>query len=236
MRWIFLFAWAVSTLAFAATTVLPAVPVDPGEFKFALKAMSASVTGFENPGVLVGFNPQPDPPALPLFLDLGNSLLPALQTPAVGGRTFRFLFGLIDPPEPDSHWRFALTPPPDPDSIAFDVLLDSAMALHVVGHAAISDGGRLDPGSIVGFNPQPDPPGYTAIGFDMSFDPVVVNALALVGDVVLSARIDFQMNGANGSPFAFTTVPLPAPFAMLSGGLGLLGLSELRRKLQRCAP
>lgn len=230
MRWLAFCAWAFSTAALASTTALPAVQIDPHDFRIMLRTTVPTTTGVQNPGVLVGFNPQPDPPALPLFVDLTNNLLPAVQTPTGGERAFHFLFALGNSPDPDSRWSFALMRSPGLDQFAFDALLGGTVALQVIAHATNSDGGRLDPGSLVGFNPQPDPPGFTAIGFDLVFaPPVAVNHLAFVADLAPFARIEFQLSDVNGNAFAFAPVPLPAPLGLSSLALLGLGLCGRRR-------
>ena len=232
MKWLAICALAFSTSTLASTTALPAVQVDPHDFRIALRGTAASPGGVQNPGVLVGFNPQPDPPALPLSLDLGNNLLPAVQTPTGGEHAFHFLFALGNLPGTDLHWSFALAPSPGAGQFAFDALVGSNLALHVVARASESDGARLDPGSLVGFNPQPDPPGFTAIGFDLAFSPPpTVNSLAVIGDFVPTATIQFQVTNAFGDAYAFTAVPLPSSLGLSS--LAAFGLALCRRRNTR---
>jgi hypothetical protein len=229
MKWLAICALVFSTATLASTTALPAVQVDPRDFRIALLGTAPSSGDIQNPGVLVGFNPQPDPPALPLSLDLGNNLLPAVQTPTNGERAFHFLFALGNLPDPGLRWSFVLASSPGPGQFAFDALLGGSSTLHVVARASHSDGGRLDPGSLVGFNPQPDPPGFTAIGFDLVFaPPLALNSFAIVGDIAPTATIEFQVTDANGAAYGFTAVPLPNPLGV--SGLAMLGLALCRRR------
>jgi len=61
MRWMLLFACAVSSSVLAAASTLLAVQVDSGQLRVPLTAKQSSVDSMLNPGVLVGFNPQPVP-------------------------------------------------------------------------------------------------------------------------------------------------------------------------------
>lgn len=135
-------------------------------------------TGFENPLVRVGFNPQPDPPFPPdLFLD--DPTRPRLTVPTGGISTFQILFAISDTgplsiragvppisvPDPSGHFEFQVLNPSG-DAV-FDVFFDMTT----------SSGGVPDRSSWVGFNPQPDPPGLPAgagaIGFDFAlYEPV----------------------------------------------------------------
>ena len=221
MRWIALTLWIFPFGAFASTTALPAVQTDPRDFQLQFETARPGVGVIENPAVLVGFNPQPDPPAFPWAVDVGDPLLPAVQSPSGGAHAFRFVFALDNPSFPGVGWSFNLVPQSDIDSFGFDAQLGSALVVHVVAHATSSDGAHLDPGSLVGFNPQPDPPGFGTIGFDFSFNaaaPATFSRLGLIADVVPFARVDFQMTDANGNPFAFRPVPLPGTLPLLLFG------------------
>ena len=231
MRWIALILSVSPFAAFAATTAFPAVQTDPRDFQLRFETARPGTGAIDNPGVLVGFNPQPDPPAFPLAVDVSNSLLPAVQTPSGGAHAFRFVFGLANPSIPGVAWSFNLVPQRDFGSFGFDAQLGSSFVVHVVAHPTSSDGARFDPGSLVGFNPQPDPPAFGAIGFDFSFtSPAVAtfSQLGVIGDVVPFARIDFQMTDINGNLFSFTPVPLPATLPLLLFGSG--GLFGMRRR------
>ena len=131
-----------------------------------------AATDYLHPAVLVGFNPQPDPPVV----DFANAGRVATSTLAferqasvgftigvaedragvrsialVDGRDRVVVFGegaveRFLPPGPCFQLIATLG---DGTDLAIDVRIDSS-------------GGFVDPGSLVGFNPQPDPPGFPA--------------------------------------------------------------------------
>lgn len=229
MKWLAICALAFSTSTLAAAVVPPTEQIDPQDFRIALRGTAPSTSGVQNPGVLVGFNPQPDPPGLPVALLLGDNLLPAVQTPTGGERAFHFLFALGNLPGTNTHWSFVPAAAPNLNQFAFDALLDGNVALHVVATPSRSDGLLFDPGSLVGFNPQPDPPGFTAIGFDLLFvPPVTVNGFAALADLAPTATIQFQVTDASGAVYSFTPVPLPASLGLT--GLAMMMLARVRRR------
>ena len=152
----FAVAFACALLGASAAHALPAVQIDSKQFLFALEASN----GPANPGVAVGFNPQPDPPGEPLtLLDLLDATRPVLTVPAGGERSFRFLFALGTSGDVNP-FELVLTAPPEPDRLAIEARnRDGRTLLTIDAFVSISDGGHLDPASIVGFDPQPDPPG-----------------------------------------------------------------------------
>jgi hypothetical protein len=204
-------------LGASAAQALPAVQIDPSEFLFALQASNGPV----NPGVEVGFNPQPDPPGEPLtLLDLLDSTRPVLTVPASGERSFRFLFALGTSGDV-SPFELVLEPPPDPDRLRIEARDRNGKTLLTIdAFVAFSDGGHLDPASIVGFDPQPDPPGAAdSIGIDFSFFAPAVGAGRGVGPF---ATLSFEMHDAAGGVFSFKQVPEPATLMSVAMGLALL--------------
>jgi hypothetical protein len=141
-------------------------------------------SGWLDPGVVVGFNPQPDPPGFELvertlavstvkfergldtgvFVGVGEEKHAVRSVELLGdersepivvygkGAAEKFL-----PPGPCFDLR-----------VTFDE--GSVMTLHV---EITTDGGYIDPGSLVGFNPQPEPPGDKGetVGFNPQPDP-----------------------------------------------------------------
>jgi hypothetical protein len=211
-------------LAASAAQALPAVQIDPKAFHFALQANS----GPENPGVAVGFNPQPDPPGEPLtLLDLLDATRPVLTVPAGGERSFRFLFALGTSGD-ISPFELVLVPPPDADRLAIEARnRDGRTLLTIDAFVSISDGGHLDPGSIVGFDPQPDPPGAAdSIGIDFGFGAPAVGVGRGVGPF---ATLSFEMHDAAGGVFSFKQVPEPATLMSVGLGVALLAARRSRR-------
>jgi hypothetical protein len=171
-----------------------------------------------NPGVIVGFNPQPDPPGDGddgALIALLNPADPVLFSPARGG-SFSFLIGLLMPgdgsvlPLPDA---------PNGDGMTAErFMLDGH--LFEIG-LAFSGPGAIDPGSWVGFNPQPDPPGDVlggAFSFNVEGDPFMGFNISIDGNA-----LDFAL--APG-------VPEPSAWGLMLLGFGGLG-AALRSRRRR---
>jgi hypothetical protein len=114
-----------------------------------------------NPGVLVGFNPQPEPPGDATRISLLNPTHPILNNPADGG-AFNFLIALLDLGD-----GFLVPAVEPPNSDGF-----TGFRTHINGHdisVSLQFGGsEVTSWSWGAFNPQPDPPGDWgggAIGF-----------------------------------------------------------------------
>ena len=165
--------------------------------------------GVLNPGVIVGFNPQPDPPGFPT-LNLANPREPILFQPA-GPTTLDFVMsfyglpGLLLPavqkPNADGVTDFAF----EYGDHTFDVTLTFS------GPGAIRDW--------VSFNPQPDPPGVwfaDAITFAATGDP----------------SVSFSVS-EDRSQLSFAT-PEPSTWALM--GLGFTVLSVLVRRRAARSP
>jgi PEP-CTERM motif len=163
--------------------------------------------GVLNPGVIVGFNPQPDPPGFPT-LNLANPKEPILVQPA-GPTTFDFVMsfsglpGLLLPavqkPTADGVTDFAF----EYGDHTFDVTLTFS------GPGAIRDW--------VSFNPQPDPPGVwfaDAITFAATGDP----------------SVSFSVS-EDRSQLSFAT-PEPSTWALMGLGFAVLSVLVRRRAAQ----
>ena len=212
-----------ASIAFAGLVGLAALAA-PGVAGAALNAyyppnyvFPDGITGFAlqtsggpiNPGVLVGFNPQPDPPGTPEpFLDLANSLRPSI-TQEADGSVFKFelsftgldaglLLPAVQQPNADGNTNFRF------------VLAD--------GSVFVADLTFSGPGGVSSwdsFNPQPDPPG-SPIGYTVDFG----------GD----AGVALQLS-ENGVPLSFAAVPEASTWALL--GLGFAAVGGLARRKRR---
>lgn len=193
-----------------ALAVFVAAPAWADHFEFGLQSSG----GITNPLVLVGFNPQPEPP-VPATLDLDTPSRPEITTAETDSLNFRFLLGIT---------------PPGGDDLLFDLLsadrtgfLFSAKSatggelFRIDVDVAITGGGELNPLTLVGFNPQPEPPGTSAIGFDGSFTG---------GASRMS--VGFQVVEVDpGATLSFAPVPGPGSLAGLALGFLLLAAGRL---------
>jgi hypothetical protein len=171
-----------------------------------------AIDGILNPEVLVGFNPQPDPPGAPqTFLSLTNPVAPVFTNLSPGlGYTFVMSFLNLLPagcdpttiarPNSDGRTGLSCSGEVGDQNVSIDV------ALMFSGPGGVT--------SWSSFNPQPDPPGDVG-GFDLSFG----------GDANVTVSIS-----ANGTPLAFG---VPEPGTLTLFGTALIGLASWRRKHRR---
>jgi hypothetical protein len=159
-----------------------------------------------NPGVLVGFNPQPDPPGTPEpLLDFANRFSP-LVVQTADGSVFKFelsftgleaglLLPAVQKPDVDGKTEFQFRLP---DGTVF------------VADLTFSGPGGVS--SWVSFNPQPDPPG-SPLGYFVGFGA--------------DASVALQLS-ENGVPLSFM-VPEPSTWALMGLGFATLGLLAYRK-------
>ena len=79
-------------------------------------------------------------------------------------------------------------------------------------------GAGLDPVMLVGFDPQPDPPGEFGARFGLTL------AFKELSDV----QVLFSVLPADGPPLAFTQVPEPSALALLGLGVAVCAASRGR--------
>lgn len=178
-----------------------------------------STGGPVNPGILVGFNPQPDPPAFgKTTITLADPASPVLVSPGpchdgVCVSTYNLVMAFegigspafhIGAPNSDGFTTFDFTTGPAGITHAFEV------TLHVTGPTSIA--------SWVAFNPQPDPPAdwfAFQVGFASGGDP----------DLGFSVTED-------GSPLQFqlASTPLPPALPLLATSVGAMGVLGWRRR------
>jgi hypothetical protein len=200
-----------------AVSAAPAVAADgsvfPPNFRFGdgLDGFRlVSHGGVVNPGVLVGFNPQPDPPGdtrvgLPhSTLQITDGTSNTIFNP-VADRPFILHFSVLG--LGDSH--LDLPPAPNSDGrtgfrhVAGDHVFDINFAF---GPGPVADG------SWVAFNPQPDPPGnWFSAGLEFVGDPWVTFTVAEDGQL-----LSFDLAPAAGAPE-------PGTWALVLGGLFAMG-------------
>ena len=237
--------------AFAAIVDLrPPLPRD-------LELFATSGPGPINPGVLVGFNPQPDPPGDVARADLGDPLHPFIAQPGaglfsiliglhpLGGVPFSFLAPTAAPRNVDGHARVDVLA--FGDGSVFKAFGDGSV------RAAFGDGSvfkGFGDGSVLGgfgdgsvfeisfdiagyagswasFNPQPDPPGFGASFVGFSF----------AGDpmVTWSVQAFTRLSGIETSDglLSFSAVPEPSALGLFALAGGALGWMRRRCHLLR---
>jgi len=181
-----------------------------------LEFLATSGPGPVDPAVLVGFNPQPDPPGDNARVDLSNPIDPSITQNLGGPQTLTVLFGLHGPT--GDPFTFSNTGgSPDTDGVFRFMAAGDGSVFQVTFNISGFDG------SWVGFNPQPDPPGDfgdSFVGFSFTGDATLHFSMeegTLDGDV-------FVPDG----PVSFSAVPEPGSASLALLGVG--GLVAMRRR------
>jgi hypothetical protein len=188
----------------AAADTIPTYPLPTD-----LHVLATSGPAPVNPGVIVGFNPQPDPPGFGDLVDFTNPLDPTITFSVSGPTTTTILFGMYghgpgDPYTP-APGLFSSNPVQHTASYVFDETGDGSVFQVTFDISGITGGWSS-------FNPQPDPPG----DFGFSF----------TGDATLGVQIDYKEPSGAFAPLSF--IPEPAGSGLLL--IGAAALVGLRRK------
>lgn len=214
-------------LRFALTlflTTLPgfasALPVDWQE------TLSVSAdAGPENPLVLFGFNPQPEPPALVINNDLDPT---AALREVLGVEPTPFNLFLAADGGSFTSGLMPVLSLGTPGLLGFDVGFITDLGTDLTFELRFFQNGSqsLIEADALFFNPQPEPPalwGVGGLGVQIEF------ANLISGDNVGAG---LQIRDGAGTALALTSgpavIPVPAPVWLMLGGFGLLGASQLR--------
>jgi prepilin-type processing-associated H-X9-DG protein len=199
----------VPTCADAARISLPNSTFPDGSDGFAFRTSG----GILNPGVLVGFNPQPDPPGIPTELDLGNPTL-ALFSQSRGNSfvvtvslfpgTPSLLLPAVQAPNADGRTQVSFC-----DGSVRTGLCDGSVFVLSLAFSGL--GGIVD---WAAFNPQPDPPGDW-LSYQVTFKGDATFALAIT---------------ENGAPLTFSAVPEPGTWLLMGLGFAALGAFAWRTR------
>ena len=195
-----------------AATLLPAYTFPDGSPGFAFTTSG----GIDNPGVIVGFNPQPDPPgAPPTTVDLRDPTRPLFDQSS-GNKydvVVSFLFpgttGLLLPavqaPNADGRTQVSFCD----GSVRDNGSCDGSVVVLSMAFSGV--GGIVD---WVSFNPQPDPPG-DVFSYEITF----------AGDATLALGVT-----ENGNPLTFSAAPEPGTWVMMALGFASLGALAWRTR------
>ena len=208
VRFLAMAAIVAPTIAHAAT-LLPAFTFPDGSAGFEFRTSG----GITNPGVLVGFNPQPDPPGFPTTTaDLRDPTSPVFDQ-TTRATAYLVTVSLLLPGTPS-----LLLPA--------DVVLGEDGVARVICDGSVTkacDGSVFqislafpadDVTSWSSFNPQPDPPGiYFRYLATFSGEPTF--ALSVT---------------EGGNPLSFSPVPEPATWGLMAVGFASLGAFAMRRR------
>jgi hypothetical protein len=133
--------------------------VSPGSADWSSGFALEPAGGAAGPHLLIGFLPQSKPPGIRAELDLSNPALPRISWPG-GVEPVPLLELLVA-----TYGGLGINPCTSPNA-GFEFELHQGSDVYRVHFEAMSTTGEvLDPASIVGFNPQPEPPGKDLFGW-----------------------------------------------------------------------
>jgi hypothetical protein len=212
--WAALAGAAIMALAAAAPAVAADGSVFPPNYTFpdgTRGFMLVGHGGFIEPCILIGFGPNSDEHDLPVTtLDLRDPTLPTFIN-TFEGQHFLLEWDIMD------FGDGSVEPPPAPNSDGFTSFRHS-LGGHTFESTFGFGPGPVDPGSWVGFNPQPDPPGFVfGVDFDFSApaDPFMHFQMFEDGQVL---------------SFALESVPEPGSWSLMIAGFGLVGAGVRHRR------
>ncbi len=175
-----------------------------------------------NPGVLVGFNPQPEPPGALSFLNLPDPTTAVITINADPGAQFTLYFGAYSGVDPSP---FQFDAGGDPDALGdFSFMaLSNAGDLNFEITLLSSSGGVPTPGTWQGFNPQPEPPVAALFGGAGQGQGFMFEMTSL-SEVTLTLRV-YEFDSGEYLSFEQVANPVPVPGALLllPGALGVPG-------------
>lgn len=185
-------------------------------------AIALQVNGFDNPLVIFGFNPQPDPPE-DAILSLANPQQPTLSR--TNGFTtdtvFDVFFAIGLPNGAGSAYslRPSALPAGEFGNFQFTAVGPMGNLLIDLGFSTSSSGmGFLTSVDDVSFNPQPEPPfGFAGMAMEMGFTSFS------------TAVVSLQITDEDGNVFSMRQVPEPGMAAILAIGFAGLVLRRRRR-------
>jgi hypothetical protein len=236
--------WMVGLFAAATMAIFTVTPAWATSVNWNHSFELQTAGGIVNPGVLVGFNPQPDPPVriaefgCPAPVNGLSTDIPPGPCLVLHNQHFEAppfptfqLFMTMD--LPSTHLIFVPDAIPTDNFSHFHVEVDGIPAVigdinpipsklfDVIFDFATSSGGIVDAASAVSFNPQPDPPGdFTPNDWGMSF--------AYTGNS--DAFVTLHIFDAVGTQLVLTPTPEPVTLSLIAAGLLSLGL--VRRRIQ----
>ena len=181
--------------------------------------------GFDNPIFWVLFNPQPEPPG-DWFTYSVNSQGEAVFTAQYGANGLRLMFGVSSLTGLLNNMSLSLT------ADGFTSLVLSGTQPIYRADFTFDSGGMLFPGSLVAFNPQPEPPGAPYIKQWVTFD-----LLDAAGGSVLpgtDVNMTMRLMDTNGNLVKLEPAPVPEPATVLLFGAGMSFLVGIGIRRKRC--